>query len=138
MILTNKKNIDLKTSNTKIFAYGSKTSLPIKGCFYSNIIFHDRIDYATFYEIRGKNKQENLLGIDSTSLGVLKILNSIANEQNVNSNNTRETNSVSNILNKFENIFHGIDKMKYVKVKLATDESVSPIAQKHSRVVSSS
>ena len=27
------KNIGHKTSNKKIFAYGSKTSLPIKGCF---------------------------------------------------------------------------------------------------------
>ena len=51
------KIIDLKTSNTKIFAQASKTSLPIKGCFYSNIVFHDRIDYAKFNIIGGKNKQ---------------------------------------------------------------------------------
>ena len=69
---------------------------PIKGCFYSTIIFHAKIDYAKFYVISAKNKQENLLGIDSaTSLGVLKISNLIANKQNGNSNNTRETNSVS-------------------------------------------
>ena len=56
----------------------------------------DKIDYAKFYVISAKNKQENLLGADSaTSLGVLKISNLIANKQNGNSNNTRETNSVS-------------------------------------------
>ena len=66
------KKIDLKTSNTNIFAYGLKASLTIKGCFYSNILFNDRINYAKFYVISGKNKQENLLGIDSViSLGVL-------------------------------------------------------------------
>ena len=35
------------------------------------------------------------------------------------------------ILHKYENIFHGIDKMKDVKVKVAIDESVTPVAQKH-------
>ena len=87
------RNIDVKTSNTNIFAYGSKTSLLIKGCFYLNIIFYDRVDYAIYYVISRKNTQENLLSIDSeTSLGVLKVLNSIANKKNVTSNNTIETN----------------------------------------------
>ena len=46
-----------------------------------------------------------ILGIDSaTSLGILKILNSIANEKDVNSNNTRKTNSVSNILRSQETL----------------------------------
>ena len=67
------KNIDLNTSNTKIFANGSKTFLSIKGCLYLNIIIHDRTDCAKCYVISGKNKQENR-GIDSaTRLGVLKI-----------------------------------------------------------------
>ena len=57
----------------------------------------------------------NLFGIDSAkSLHILNILNSIAYEKNVNSNNTRETNFVSDILNKYESIFHGISKMKEV------------------------
>ena len=86
--------------------YQSRTLLPTKSCFYLNVIFHDRIDYAKFYVISGKNKQENLVGIDSaTSSGVLKILNSIANEQNVNSNNTGETKSMFNVLNEYESIF---------------------------------
>ena len=78
----------------------------------------------------------NLFGIDSAkSLHILKILNSIAYEKNVNSNNTRETNFVSDILNKYESIFHGINKMKEVNwVKLATDKSVTPVAQKHQNV----
>ena len=63
-----------------------------------------------------------------------KILNSFANEKEVNSNNTRKTNSVSDVLNKYESIFHGIGKMKDVKVKLATDESITQVAQKHLRV----
>ena len=40
---------------------------------------------------RQTSKQENCFGIDfATSLGVLKISNSIANEKGVNSNNTRD------------------------------------------------
>ena len=63
---------------------------------------------------------------------VPRILKSIANEEDVNWNNTREANS--NILNKYESIFYGIGKMKDVKVKWAIDESVTSIAQKHCRV----
>ena len=44
-------------SNIKIFVYGSKTLLPIKGCFYLNLILHDRIDYTKLYIISGRNKQ---------------------------------------------------------------------------------
>ena len=68
------KNIELKTSKTKIFAYGSSTPLPIMGCFYSKITRRDKDENAKFYVISGKSKQENLLGIDSaTNLGILKI-----------------------------------------------------------------
>lgn len=76
------KNFDVKTLNTKLFVYRLKTLLLIKGCFYSNIIFHDRIDCAKFYVISGKNKPENLLDIDSaTSFGILEILSLVANEE---------------------------------------------------------
>ena len=51
------KNIGHKTSNKKIFAYGSKTSLPIKGCFQSDIIFYDRTDYAKLCVISSKSNQ---------------------------------------------------------------------------------
>ena len=82
MISNKLKHFDLKTLNTKLFIYRLKTSLLIKDCFYSNIIFYDRIDYAKFYVISGKNKPENLLDIDSaTSFGILEILSSVANEE---------------------------------------------------------
>ena len=82
MIPNKLKHFDLKNLNTKLFIYRLKTSLLIKDCFYSNIIFYDRIDYAKFYVISGKNKPENLLDIDdATSFGILEILSSVANEQ---------------------------------------------------------
>ena len=68
------------------------------------------------------------------SSGVLKILNSVPNEKDVDSDNTREINSVSDILNKYESFFHGIGKMKDIKMKVVTDESVTPVTQKHHRV----
>ena len=42
--------------------------------------------------------------------------------------------SVDNILNEYEDIFHGIGKLKNVQVKLHIDKSVKPVAQKHRRV----
>ena len=45
----------------------------------------------------------------------------------------RETKLVSDILTKYESTFHSIGKMKDVKVKLAIDESLTPVAQKHRR-----
>ena len=71
--------------------------------FCLDIMFHERIHYPKFYVISGKNKQQNLLGIDSKpSLDVLKILNSTANEKDINSNKTRETNLKSDILKEYE------------------------------------
>ena len=70
----------------------------------------------------------------SSSPSVLKISNSIAIEKEINSNNTRETNLVFDILNEYESIFHSICKMKDVKVKLAVDESVTLVAQQQLRV----
>ena len=106
---------------------------PTTKFFCLDIMLHDRIHYAKFYVISGKNKQESLLGTDSsTSLGVLKILNLTANEKDINSNKTRETNLMSDILKEYESIFHRISKMKDVKMKLAVDESETPVPQKHS------
>ena len=63
------------------------------------ILFSDRIDYAKSYVISSKNKQETLVSIDSAiSLGAFKILNSIINEKETNSNNARQTSLVSDIL----------------------------------------
>ena len=73
------------------------------------------IESIIIYFILLVAETNNLFGIDSAkSLHILNILNSIAYEKNVNSNNTRETNFVSDILNKYESIFHGINKMKEV------------------------
>ena len=43
---------------------------------------------------------------------------------------------MSFFLNEWESIFHGIGKMKDVKVKLAIDKSITPVAQKKHRRVS--
>ena len=49
------------------------------------------------------------------NLGILKILNLIANEKDVNRNNTRKTNSAWDILNAYDSIFYfiGITKDVY-------------------------
>ena len=70
------------------------------------ILFSDRIDYAKSYVISSKNKQETLVSIDSAiSLGAFKILNSIINEKETNSNNARQTSLVSDILKNMKVFF---------------------------------
>ena len=78
------------------------------------ILFSDRIDYAKSYVISSKNKQETLVSIDSAiSLGAFKILNSIINEKETNSNNTRQNSLVSDILKNMKVFF-----MVFVKWKM--------------------
>ena len=70
------------------------------------ILFSDRIDYAKSYVISSKNKPETLVSIDSAiSLGAFKILNSIINEKETNSNNARQTSLVSDILKNMKVFF---------------------------------
>ena len=70
------------------------------------ILFSDRIDYAKSYVISSKNKPKTLVSIDSAiSLGAFKILNSIINEKETNSNNARQTSLVSDILKNMKVFF---------------------------------
>ena len=98
--------------------------------------------------MKGTRKSGSLLGsASSMSLGVLKILNTVkdntssspgvqqsfkacADETQVSSS-SNENKSVESLLNEYDDLFHGIGKMKDLKVKLDVDKNVRPVAQKH-------
>ena len=46
----------------------------------------------------------------------------------------RKERKIKDLVKEFDEVFHGIGKMKGVKVKLHVDPDVKPVAQKHRRV----
>ena len=127
----NKLDIPLKKTHKKLYAYGSTVPLPLLGCFDGNIDTGDKTSVETFYVIKGTERLDNLLGLSSSvALGILNIVNSVSSAKEEISSKE----SVDAILDEYEDIFHGIGKLKDVKVKLHIDESVKPVAQKHRRV----
>lgn len=75
--------------------------------------------------VKGDRNFENLLGYETAlAMGVLKIINSV---------NTVPT-VVDKLAGTYDSLFHGIGKMKDVKVKLHIDKTVEPVAQKHRRI----
>ena len=95
--------------------------------------------------MKGTRKSGSLLGsASSMSLGVLKILNTVKDNTSSSpgvqqsskactdktqvSSSSNENKSVESLLNEYDDLFHGIGKMKDLKVKLDVDKNVRPVA----------
>ena len=57
-------------------------------------------------------------------LGLVKVANTVQSEETV----------TSNLLKDYGDLFHGIGKMKGVKVDLHVDPAITPVAQAHRRI----
>nr|XP_039260859.1 uncharacterized protein LOC120337204 [Styela clava] len=119
------KPCKLETANIKLYAYGSRKPLSVKGKFHAvvtskcgkciNIVF-----YVVRYAIGC------LLSFKTASdLGILKIINSVSNDR---------VDLTESILRDYNSIFQGLGKLKNFQLKLNIDDSVNPVHQKHRRV----
>ena len=101
--------------------------------------------------VQGTHNVGSLLGLRSaTALGILRIVNRVAcdnsqkRERNSNmkkqdpsvrqTESTSPVTSVDSLIVEYDDLFHGIGKLKGVQVKLHIDDQVQPVAQKHHRV----
>ena len=102
--------------------------------------------------MKGSRSSGCLLGSSSAvNLGILHIVNRVTSKQcNFNGeksthasfkNGDRSSNCASGgqerlqkLIKNNDDLFHGIGKLKEVKVKLHVDQNVKPVAQKHRRV----
>ena len=121
-------HVKLLKTKVKLYAYGSKNTLPVIGYFDGIIEVKDRIEVARFYIVRG-NRMSSLMGLETAlKLGVIKIINNIVGKiENLPLN-------LRNIISKYKSRFEGIGKLKDVEVNLNIDPEVKPVANKHRRV----
>ena len=117
-------NSKLKPTKLKLYSYGSSSPLKLLGKVSLLVASKNSYDVADFFVTKGGINSGSLLGCATASkLGILKIVN------NINQNN-----KVDSLIKEFDDLFHGIGKMKDLKVKLHIDPSVKPVAQKHRRI----
>lgn len=118
------KVIELSKSNTKLYPYGSKVPLNIKGKFSADISNRtgNRIN-ASFYVCEGTTGC--LLSYDTAfALKVIKIVNAVDGSGI----------DIEDFLSEFKPLFQGVGKLEGFQLKLNIDESVPPVHQKHRRV----
>ena len=130
-----RKEVSLVPTKARLYPYGSKAPLKLLGKFTASVSSKDVYDVADFYVVKGGSKSGSLLGCTTAvALGVLKIVNQVKTGKGASVQKKLKLNEVDKLIREFDEIFHGIGKMKGVKVKLHIDKTVAPVAQRHRRV----
>ena len=121
------------------------------GKFTATLSNSEKYEAADIYVVQGTHNAGSLLGSRSaTALGILRIVNRVAcdNSQKSEGNSimkkphpsvrqtepTSPVTSVDSLIAEYDDLFHGIGKLKGVQVKLDIDDQIQPVAQKHRRV----
>lgn len=99
----------------KVFAYGSRTELPLLGKFSAELCYKDTKLRDTI--LVTKTPSESLLCFKSAeALGLVSIVYKVSPSQSI-----QET---------YPELFRGLGKLKGIEVKLHIDQSIPPVAQK--------
>ena len=124
LVINKKKTFELEDTKHKIYPYGSRIPIPVKGKISTDIKFQNKITGATVFVVQGD--AENLLSCDtSKKLGILQIrLNAV----------TCEDHNLDTMLKEFDCLFEPIEKIKGKVIKLHIDDSVPPKHQSHRRL----
>ncbi len=119
------QDITLNRTNTKAFAYNTKSPVEFLGKFEAVIETRKRISVATFYVAKGKSCG-NLLSLSTAQdLGLVSL--------NIDKLTSKDA-AVENILQKNSKVFSGLGKLKGEKIKLDIDKTQTPKAQPQRRV----
>ena len=117
--------IPLHRSNTRVFAYGSPTQLPVLGKFEATLESCRKITVSEVHVVQGH--YGCLLSYQSgTTLGLIQVKVHRVEEQ---SKPTHEQ-----LIAEFTHIFEGTGELKDCEVKLHIDQSVPPVAQPARRI----
>ena len=146
-----KSRIKLSKCKARLYPYGSRSPLRLLGKFAATLSNSEKYDVADIYVVQGTHNVGSLLGSRSaTALGILRIVNRVAcdntqkSERNstlkkqdpsvLQTESTSPVTSVDSLIAEYDDLFHGIGKLKGVQVKLHIDDRIQPVAQKHRRV----
>ena len=114
---------ELQAPKKKLCAYGSRTALPVLGCF-QELVKAPKTKLATVTDIYVmKGETGNLLGCQTAEkLGLVSFVNQV------------QMNNMEEILHNYQDRFHGMGKMDQLQVHLNINKDVTPIAQKSRRI----
>ena len=124
--LPNRPN--LEPSNVKIYGYQSKVPLRVLGIF------------TTALESETKKLSDKLCVVEGCGTSLLSWrtsqgLNLLQTVQQIGYQPSKtETNAPANLIEEYDDLFHGLGKPKNYQIKLHIDENVPPVAQPHRRV----
>ena len=110
----------LNPQSPLIYAYGSKSPLPVVGHFSAEVTFNNKSVVAKIFVMEnGHPPQTNLLsGQTAQKLGIIHF--------------ALASSPASEVLTNYPTLFDGkVGKISDVKIKLHIDETVQPVTQKH-------
>ena len=123
------KRVNIRKSRCQIKSHGAASkanTLPVLGCFEALTESKTKMKVITRQLIKGDTRTEPLLGYNVASdLGMILVTNSIATE----SNQSEGTDNLNEVLEKYEDWFQGIGKLKGIQVDLNVDPDLKPVAQ---------
>jgi len=112
---------NLHTTQLKIYSYGTKEALPLRGCFEAEVRSSDKGVKTVFYVVDGHHG--SLLSCDTAlKLGLLQF--------NTNHLVLSPAPKIQSIIARFPQLFNGIGKLRDYQIKLHIDKEVTPVAQK--------
>ena len=118
------KRPKLQTTKVKIHPYKSNKSLKVLGKFKTVLKFNTKCVEDKLYVVQGSSGSL-LSWKTSQELGLLKAVH------NVNDDSSPTTEK---LIKEYDELVHGLGKLKGYQIKLHIDESVPPVAQPHRRV----
>ena len=111
-------------TKVKIHPYKSSESLAVLGKFTTVLKFKSTCIRGKIYVVQGSGGSL-LSWKTSQDLGLLKTVHRVHEDS---------PSRVEKLVKEYDELFHGLDKLKGYQVKLHIDESVQPVAQPHRRV----
>lgn len=124
--LTNRPK--LEPSSVKIYGYRSKVPLRVLGKFHTTLESETKKLNAKLYVVEGSGG--SLLSWKTSQ--ELRLLQTIQQVKDLPSK--PDTKGPANLIEEYDDLFHGLGKLKNYQVKLHIDEDVPPVAQPHRRV----
>lgn len=124
--LPNRPN--LEPSSVKIYGYQSKVPLRVLGKFTTALESETKKLSDKLYVVEGSGGSL-LSWKTSQGLNLLQTVQKIGNRPS-----KPENNAPANLIEEYDDLFHGLGKLKGYQIKLHIDENVPPVAQPHRRV----
>ena len=127
------EKVKLEKTKVKLYPYGGSTPLPLKGKFTANIQANGYVSASEIYVVKGS--VGNLLSLSTAqALHLISVTSHVHTKDTDTEPTTESTETISSILEEYQDRFQGIGKLKDFKVKLHTKPDVKPVAQPHRRI----